>query len=208
MNPQQIVDKVFAGAVAADAAVIPAGGIRVPVVQPYGTKLSEFLTVGVDHLASPDTGECCLLPQMTRLFDELRRIVGVPIPVTAGFRTVHHQESLIAAGYKGVATLISPHSLGAALDLDARERVINGRWIPEVGVNVLIQDAAREAAGQLGYPTPRIGHRAYNERFTHVDLIFFLFAPYTALPHPADWLELDEATRKTLGAAWRPGVEW
>jgi len=197
MNAQQIVDKVFA------AGVLP----MLPAILPYGAKVSEFLTVGVDHLASPDTGECCLIPQTRMLFDEIRRIMGVPIPVTAGFRTVAHELNLEAAGHK-TAKLISPHSLAAALDLDARERSINGRWVPEVGINVLIQDAARQAADKLGYPTPRLGHRAYNERFTHVDLVFFLFAPYTALPHPADWPELEESTRKTLGAAWRPGVEW
>lgn len=192
---QQIVDRVFA-----------AGVIAKPTALPYGTKLGEFLTVGVDHLATPDTGECCVLPQMQDLFNETRRIMGAAIPVTSGFRTPAHQEDLVASGHKA-AKIISPHSLGVALDLDARERVINGRWVPEVGVNVLIQDAVREAAGKLGYPTPRLGHRAYNERFTHVDLVFFLFAPYTSLAHPKDWPELPDDVRKSL-TAWRPGVEW
>lgn len=176
-------------------------------VPQYGTKVGEFLTVGIDHLASPDTGEVFLMPPIVALFNETRRNFGEAIPVTAGSRTHEHETALQGAGYKA-AKICSPHCLGAALDLDARDRTICGRFTSETAVNILIQQAAREAADKLGFPTPRLGHLAYNERFTHMDLVFMLFAPHTKLPHPADWPELPQDVRKKIGASWRPGVNW
>ncbi len=74
-------------------------------------------------------------------------------------------------------------------------------------MNALVQVAYKQAARALGLPAPRLGHKLYNERFTHVDLVFMLFEPYGSLPHPSTWPELDPAQRQAF-TAWRPGVEW
>lgn len=169
----------------------------------YGERLSQFITVGVDHVTSPDTQEISLMSDMIRLFDKAREIYGRPIPITAGFRTHAHEEALTRSGYK-TAKFVSPHSLGAALDLDSRPYT----WRTEAQVNAEIRQSVQQAAKALALPRPRLGHRAYDEKFTHVDLVFMLFQPYTTLPHPAAWQELDEGTRKALSAGWREGVEW
>lgn len=181
-----------------EAGVLPA--LAVPA---YGTKISESLTVGIDKVASPDTNEVCLFPTLLTLFDKTRELYGLPIPVTAGFRTLAHELHLESAGYK-TAKLISPHCLGSALDLDARPR--NDK--SETAVNIEIRAKIMEAASELSLPTPRLGFRAYSEKFNHVDVVFLLFQPYTSLAHPATWPELSESTRKTLDKGWRPGVTW
>ena len=192
MTATEFVDHVFS-----QANVLPP-----PMVMAYGTALHKYLHVGPDHVASPDTGEVALLPALVELDQCARELCGFPLPTSAGFRTVRHEDQLAARGYK-TAKFVSPHSLGCALDKDAIAR--DGK--SEQAVNLEIRTAYIRAAERLKLPRPRLGHRAYGERFTHVDLVFLLFAPYTPLPHPSTWLDLPVRLRSDL-IAWRPGVEW
>lgn len=178
-----------------------AGVLLGPHIPVYGEKISTHLASGIDHITSPDTGEEWLHAPLLRLFDRARDILGRPIPVTAGSRTPAHEANLQAAGLK-TAKFVSPHCL-SALDCDAKP-LPN---LPEAANNVEIQKALKAAAHDLGFDTPRLGHKAYNEKFTHVDVVFMFFAPFTTLAHPVDWPELDDAQKK-LVASWRPGVEW
>lgn len=198
MTPGEIVARIFA-----ECTVLPK-----PLVLPYGTRYGPYLKVGVDHITSPDTGEISLLPALVDLFTEARRIHGRPIPVTAGWRSVAHALNLEAAGYKA-AKLVSPHCMACALDCDALPvKDAEGNTITtEAAVNVQIRTALAQAANRLKLPMPRFGHAAYGERFTHVDLAFLLFEPYTPLPHPKTWMELEVDERQRL-SAWVPGVHW
>jgi hypothetical protein len=192
MTPQKLIERVFEASPEL---------LQVRVL-PYGTKVSPHLSAGVDTLASPDTNEVCLMPPLLDLFEEARRLFGKPMPVTAGFRTHAHEKALEARGYR-TAKFVSPHSLGSALDIDARP----AKNKTEAQVNREIQAVLKEAARNLDMPKPRLGHKAYKESFTHVDVIFLLFAPFTALPHPAKWKELTPE-QKAAVSAWVPGTEW
>jgi hypothetical protein len=192
MTAQEFVDKFFSLTSAEQK----------PRVVPYGTKVSDHLTVGIDLLESPDTEQFTLLPQTVALFEKAREIVNSPIQVDAGFRTVAHELALQGAGYR-TAKFISPHCLGAALDLR-----IPGPGVDGPTRNATLQSALLAAAKDLGYPQPRLGHWIYAERFTHVDLVFLCFQPYTDVPHPKDWSELDAAICRELGASWVPGLSW
>ncbi len=193
MTPQEFINRVLTESSLA----------RAPRVAKYGERFGQFITVGVDHVTSPDTQEISLMGNIIRLFDKAREIYGRPIPITAGFRTVAHEEALRQAGYK-IAKFVSPHSLGAALDLDARPYT----WKTESQVNAEIQKAVRDAAKALELPRPRLGHKTYDEKFTHVDLAFMLFAPYTTLAHPKDWPELSPELRSSFATAYQESVEW
>jgi hypothetical protein len=179
-----------------DAGVLP------PAMKyPHGHKLSRFITTGIDHVASPDTGECWLHQPLLALFDEARAFIGHPVPVRAGSRTHAYELSLEAAGYK-TAKFVSPHSL-SAIDCDAMPR--DGKT--EAAVNVGIRTELVRAATKLGFPEPRLGFKAYGERFTHCDLVFLFFEPHTTLAHPATWPDLSPEQQR-LVAAWKPGVRW
>lgn len=192
MTPHAILQRIFA----------ESGVLKPPLPGTYGQKFGKYLTVGVDQIASPDTGEVTLLPAIVELFTETREILGRPQPVTAGFRSHAHETALQAAGYR-TAKLLSPHSVACALDLDAIPTAAK----TEAAVNVAIRTAVAQAAVKLKLPAPRLGFKAYGERFTHVDVVFLLFEPYTKLPHPQTWPELEPAQR-ALFAAWQPGVSW
>lgn len=172
-----------------------------PMVAPYAQRIGRHLVVGVDQLASPDTGEVLVLPPLSSLFDETREYLGEPIPVTAGYRTHRHELRLQNLGYK-TAKFVSPHSF-CALDLDARPT--KGRTEKQVCLEIV--QATVAAAQKLGLPRPRMGYRGYDYRFVHVDLTFYLFKPYTNLEHPQHWPNLTQEQRQML-SAWRPGAEW
>lgn len=187
--------------------VFEQSGVTVPPkVKLYGDVISPHLDVGSDVVWSPDTHEVSLIPQEISLFEEARvnqwaKVIGVD----AGYRTHAHELVLQAKGYK-TAKFVSPHTLGTALDC----RVLPGTEPGETqsAANTLLRRGFREAADVLKIPQPRIGHRAYNEVFCHVDLMFLLFDPYTKLAHPKDWTDLDPALRNIFAAALRPGYEW
>jgi hypothetical protein len=191
MSPDEFVEKVFAS-----------GVIARPKPVAYGEQVSPHLKVGVDQLASPDIGQMTLLPQSVALYEAAREILGQPIRVNAGWRTVAHELALQDAGYR-TAKWISPHCLGAALDLQLGLGAVGQ---PER--NAELQEALKSAATKLQFPAPRLGHFAYSEHFTHVDLVFFLFKPYTELDHPGAWTELDPGVRQQLGNSWQPGISW
>jgi len=195
MLPHEFIQKIFA----------ESGVLTPPRILPYGYRVSTYLTINIDHLSSPDDATFVLLPQAIKLFDAAREIYKRPILVNAGFRTHNHERALQRRGYK-TAKFVSPHSLGAALDCKASP------YKPELDyhgeeTNRQLQSAFREAAQQLSFPAPRLGHKAYGEAFTHVDLVFLLFAPFTNLAHPETWPELSDDQRLLI-SAWRPGIEW
>lgn len=191
INAQQFIDRIF------DSGVIPR-----PRVAKYGENLSKHLTVGVDMLWSPDTLEVVTFQPMLDLFEKAREILGHPIPVSAGYRTLAHEHELQSRGLRTVK-FVSPHAFGA-MDLDARAR----DDVSERTENFHIQASLVAAAKVLGLPQPRMGHKGYNEKFTHCDLVFMLFQPYTDLPHPGKWEDLAPSLRSALGSAWREGVQW
>jgi hypothetical protein len=192
MTQQEFVGRVFAGSTL----------LTPPHAVAYGEKVSDHLSVGVDQLASADTGTMTLLPQTVELFEKARKILDRPIRVNAGFRTVTHELELQNAGYR-TAKWISPHCLGAALDLQ-----IPATGVTSMEVNGQLQRALKQAATELGWPVPRLGHWAYGEHFTHVDLVFMIFRPWGEVPHPKDWPELDPEIAGNLGASWVPGISW
>jgi len=193
MTAQEFVARVFEKS----GCVSPAKVVK------YGTKFGTYITAGPDNVWSPDTREVALMEAIISLFTRAREIHGRPIPITAGYRTIAHQVALEKAGYK-TAKHISPHSLGCALDLDAREY----QWRTEAQVNAEIQAALLQAAKELKLPEPRLGHLAYGEKFTHVDLAFMLFVPYTKLPHPKDWDDLGTKERDFFKRAYVEGARW
>lgn len=172
-----------------------AGQLPLATHPAYGDKLSEHIAAGIDHVVSPDTGEFWIHKPLMLMFDTARELLAKPIRITAGSRTAAHERALAAKGYK-TARFISPHCL-SALDCEA-----TGTGNKE------LQDAFRAAATECGFPKPRLGHVTYEERFTHVDMVFLFFAPYTDLPHPRDWSDLETSMRIELGGAWQPGIQW
>jgi hypothetical protein len=160
-----------------------------------GEKISNHLTHPADAVTSPDTGEVWLDPQLLRLFDAARTIIGEPLRVSAGSRTIAHEQFLSDRGYK-TTKFISPHTLSA---LDILTNRVNA---------YVMMNAFRQAATDLKLPVPRFGHRSYNDAWLHVDCVFLFFQPFTTLAHPSDWEELQDELRKAMGTAWRPGIEW
>ena len=180
----------------------------------YGRKLGKYITVGVDNVTSPDRpSELLLMPPITKLFNKAREIYGAPLMITAGDRTIEHQRRLLKMGLKA-ATIMSPHILGAALDIDAKPNRLRGR--SEVDECLYIVRCLEKAAGVLKLGLPRIGIKVYNHRFVHVDLVYMLFKPWTLVPHPSDWPETFKDLRgqvvkgahEKFDRSWRPGVTW
>ena len=186
---ERFISRVFAGSQV----------LKPAVVMPYGTQISPHIKVGVDHVASPDTGEVALLPGLVRLFEQIRSALGRPIQINAGFRTVQHEADLTAAGYE-TAHYVSPHCVGCAFDL-----YHHGDG-DQIEANVELQDALKIAATQLDLPAPRLGHKLYKERFCHVDLVYLLFVPYGELDLQA--LVREFGIPEQLVSNWQPGVEW
>ncbi len=195
MTPDEFINRVFSFS----------GVLSDPTVRKYGDEISSHLRAGIDMVWSPDTHQVSLLPQEIQLFEEARvNQWKAPIGVDAGYRTRAHELALEAKGYK-TAKFVSPHSVGCALDCRVLPGTSEGIHVEQ---NSLLRRAFQEAATALGFPQPRIGHRAYNEVFCHVDLMFMLFAPYTSLSHPSEWPELAEDQRLHLKNSLVPGLEW
>lgn len=211
MTPQDFVDRILA-----ESGVLPQ-----PRQVAYGERLSFFIAAGIDHVASPDTGEVWFHPRVLELFDQTRRNLGHPLPVNAGCRSVTHQLTLVNLGYKA-ATAISPHMLGVALDPDALPR--DGKTEKEECLSIVA--AVEAAAAQLGLSEVlRIGYAAYHHKFVHFDILPILFQPYADLPHPATWKEeftdlrgrpWDESTqakykltaKQFMALTWKGGHRW
>lgn len=187
------------------ARIVESGVVPPALVHKYGDLISPHIKVGIDMVWSPDTCEVSLMPQEIALFEELRvKQWKRPIAIDAGYRTIAHELALESQGYK-TAGFVSPHSLSSALDL----KMIVGSYSGDhVTANNLFRQNIRYAATALKLPQPRIGHKAYNETFCHVDLVFMLFAPHTSLAHPKDWTDLDQAMREKMDRNFAPGVEW
>jgi hypothetical protein len=186
--------QAFVNRVLAESTIL--GG---PQVLPYGTQISPHIKVGVDEVASPDTGQVLLLAPLVALFETAREELGEPILIDAGFRTVAHELQLEGEGYK-TTQFISPHCIGAALDLKLLSKA------DPTLENGALQDALVKAALQHEFPRPRLGHREYGEKFTHVDLVFLLFQPYGNLDL-AELLTGIEGAEQ-IAIDWKPGVEW
>jgi hypothetical protein len=185
--------------------IFESGVIPPPKVVKYGDEISAHLHIGPDFLWSPDTNEYTQLPGCIALFEETRTNQwGKPIGVDAGYRTIAHEKFLESKGLK-TAKNISPHSLGSANDY----KVLPGNFTGLVSQgNTQLRTAFRMAAVKLGLPQPRIGWKAYGSAFIHIDLMFTLFAPYTTLAHPQDWLDLSDELRETYRRVLVPGMEW
>jgi len=178
----------------------------------YGKKIGKHIIVGVDNVTSPDRpDELLLIPQITKLFNKTREIYGAPLMITAGDRTIKHQRKLLKLGLKG-ATVMSPHILGAALDIDA----VPSTWDTEKQACERIIECVNEAAQEIKVELPRMGFKAYNYRFVHVDLVFILFEPFTKIEHPGSWLglfknlggQIVKGAHDKFSNSWRPGVTW
>jgi hypothetical protein len=194
LSADQFIEKVYA-----------AGVVPMPAVATYGQKVSPHLTVGIDFLWSPDTDEITFLPQLIQLFEEARtNVLGNPIIVDAGYRTKAHEDALTAQGLQ-TAAFVSPHSLGSALDLKYVVGTFEGT---STQANIALRQAFLQAAKNLNLPVPRVGHKNYAEHFCHVDLMFMLFAPYTKLPHPRDWIDLQPELREVYATTISPGWQW
>lgn len=167
---------------------------------PYGYALGKFVKVGIDHIASPDTGECWLHEPLLNLFDAAREAYGKPVKINAGSRTPAHEDELRSAGYH-TANFASPHNLSA---LDCQPICAAADLQKECDA---FAKCVGDAAQALKLPDPRLGLKVYEDRLVHVDLVFLFFAPYTSAPHPKDWADLQEPERSRM-AAWRPGARW
>lgn len=155
-----------------------------PKIRQYGYHVADHMITGIDFLASPDTNEIFFIPEIIELYERARILIDRPIPITAGYRTLLHENNLRTFGYK-TAKLISAHTLGAAIDSDAGNRDDNLTWMHTLKI----------AARDIELPTPRFGFSAYGGRFVHTDMVFMLFEPYTGLKNP-------------LPDKWRPGITW
>lgn len=187
------------------AKVYAAGVAPPPKVRQYGETVSDHLHFGTDLLWSPDTHEYSQLPQCIQLFEECRvNQWGKPVGVDAGYRTYPHELKLQSEGY-ATAKFVSPHSVSAADDY----KVLPGTYDGTISQgNTALRKAFRKAASALGLPQPRIGWKAYQGAFIHVDLMFMLFTPYTKLAHPKDWEDLSPEMRQIYAITCVPGWEW
>lgn len=193
LTAPQFIDKIFS------SGIVPA-----IVVKKYGDTLSDHLHFGTDLLWSPDTHGFSMLPQCVALFEETRKEWANPITVDAGYRTYAHEKALESQGLK-TAKFASPHSLASALDYKATAGTYDGTIAQG---NTALRSAFKKAASALGLPAPRIGWKAYNGAFIHVDLMPMLFAPFTNLPHPKDWEDLSADMRGIYAITCVPGWSW
>jgi uncharacterized protein YcbK (DUF882 family) len=106
-------------------------------------KLSEF-----DSPDKPGSGEM-MEPAVVQALDIARDIYGYPMKITSGFRTIEHNRSLLAKGYK--ASPKSSHLLGWAADI----------YVPNSERRFLMVEALLDA----GFHRLGIG-----SNFIHVDL--------------------------------------
>jgi hypothetical protein len=194
LTADQFIARVY------DAGVTPA-----PVVKKYGDEVSPHLHIGTDFLWSPDTHEYSQIPECIALFEEVRvNQWKNPIAVDAGYRTHAHELELQKIGLK-TAKYVSPHSVGTADDY----KVVPGTYDGKVTQgNIALRAAFMKGASALGLPKPRVGHSAYGEAFIHVDLMFFIFAPFSKLLHPRDWVDLSPELRQLFAITLVPGWQW
>ena len=125
-----------------------------------------------------------ILAPLIDLFEAVRAEVG-PIKVNSGYRGDAFQERLYKQNPQGVAKPgSSPHRFGAAMDLA----------IPKEWTAAKLADLVQAKSIALGFDRARCGWREYSGRFLHIDLVYLLFTPFTAIPNP--------------NRSWRPGVTW
>jgi len=136
-----------------------------------------------EHIAQyeaedPLTKQVVILEANIEQFEEVRKIIGSPIPINSLYRTEATQKHYIALGYKA-AKKFFPHTTGAAMDQGLTKAY---------KIEDLIA-ANKLAAKRLGLKAPRLGYKAYNYTFLHRDFCFMI--PNN--PDPVDWA---------------PGVTW
>jgi hypothetical protein len=129
-----------------------------------------------------------------KLFEAIREIVGQPIAINSGYRTIEKQKYLYKADLesnggkpsgKVANPANAPHTTGTAMDLS----------LPAGYTAQQLAQLIRQTSVKLGYPMARTGYITYDYKFVHFDLVFLLYAPYTKTPNPAP-------------ALWFPGGSW
>jgi uncharacterized protein YcbK (DUF882 family) len=145
--------------------------------------------------AEHSTGKVVIFAPLIDLFETLRANVGKPIIINSGYRSDEYQLKLYERDIKQHGGIPSgkvarpghsPHSTGAAMDLD----------VPDGWSAKELAHAVRVASNELSLPTARCGYKKYGGSFIHVDLVHLLYSPYIkGIPNPAP-------------AAWLPGVTW
>lgn len=146
--------------------------------------------------------ERVMLFETLAVFDEARRMLGGPLSISSGRRSLAEQEALREAGYR--AARYSPHCYGAALDVR----------IPSLLTDYGLAHLILAAAQHLNLPRPRIGYQVYRKdpgtrtvvktmtgtevvssTFVHFDFVYLMRG-------------LIEDVPVSIWDSWREGVTW
>lgn len=140
-----------------------------------------------------------ILPAVVKIFDHTRVSLGRPLIVSSGYRTRKTQDGLVTKWGKAK---FSPHTMGAALDIDT----------DTIEEAEKLRDELYNAANALGYEKPRIGIKKYKGNFVHFDMVFLHFKEFGGdFDYPDPDNETNEQFKESAEAikrAWRPGVSW
>lgn len=98
------------------------------------------------------------LDELFESFEKLRDMMGIPIPVTSGYRCKRHQDELRELGYK--AALVSPHNFGVALDITFSSIELN-------------MEAYKLLTEEVN-PNLRVGFWKYQKELIHLDTAYNL----------------------------------
>lgn len=169
--------------------IITESKIGSPTVKPFGTVISPSLTVGLAHIASPDTGEVLLHPNLVTLMDSLL-ITAKQMPnILAGYMTPAYRAQRSAAGLEPTVAL-SPYEVGSALQLAP----LGGS-----AVSMMLQRQILIAANAAKIPVPDM--RATGS-YMIVSYTRHLFVPSGGLvSSPLTWEGLAPETR-TMFSSW------
>jgi len=121
-------------------------------------------------------------------FDNIVESLKIKVIVTSGWRCEEHQEELRKAGYK--AAMFSPHFF-SAID-----------FLPDPKSGVSVSEVVKFI--EENYPKMRLGYRAYNYRFIHMDNVYNV--PEEDLNKLLDKYPFE--VKEHVKRAWRPGVTW
>lgn len=140
-----------------------------------------------------------LMDQTIMVHDRARERMEVGSKPTSGYRTRSTQDALSTKWGKAS---FSPHTMGAAIDLDTDTVSEAESW----------RDAIYLACKDLGFPKARIGIRKYKGNFIHFDMVFFHFKEFGGqfeYPDPNEETDSDSrVSAEKIKLAWRPGISW
>ncbi len=126
---------------------------------------------GKDMVVSRASGEIVLAKEICLAFKKIREALQIPLQITGGFRVLADEERIKAQG--GHTAKQSPHFYGVALDI-----AVPRGWTAENFAKYII----RALNGKC-----RVGWKAYNGTFIHVDVAHILKDKNGKSPDPINY---------------------